>query len=287
MVDSSERISIDEHSVKENTPPPRTFRRGQSNGAGTLAMKLNNKGASCIQCADYRQAIFLLSRALKITEKGSNDHAHDITPCDCYHCTLESCMMNHPLSQRLSKLLDHPNRKSSKPKVRKFETKGLINRKGFLYVHPLFASLLSIREEHFMGETLSMMILFNLALAYQLEGTLSRARKLYELCYRLQVQSSQKCCLWFTMCISNNLSEIHRCEGNEQYSACLNHLLSTMMYIVDCHMVSSHTHMEGVHLFPNRLRCADFHQYMMNSAMDGFVRNSSNLILFCRVASAA
>ena len=97
MVDSAERIAIDEHSDKENLPLPRKIRREAKDSAPTVAMKLNNKGASCIQCSDYKQAIFLLSRALKITEEMSHDHIIDCTPCDCYHYKHESCRMNDPL----------------------------------------------------------------------------------------------------------------------------------------------------------------------------------------------
>lgn len=288
MVDPCESVVIDEHSVEENLALPRKLRRqvGETNDSlQTAAMKLNNKGALCIQRTDYKQAIFMLSRALKIAEKVSHVHANESTPCDCYHCKLESCMMNDPWTQ--SNVVGNRNRKDLDTKQRKSRVSGSLCQRGFLYTRPLFASLLSIREGHFMGETLSIMVLFNLALAYHLEGTLSRAMKLYELCYRLQLQSSQRSCLWFSMCISNNLSEIHRCEGNSQYSACLSHLLSTMMYVVDCHMVSSSSAMTGVDMISHRLRCADFHQYMMKIAMDGFLRNSFKMILCCRVASAA
>lgn len=112
---------------------------------------------------------------------------------------------------------------------------------GYVYREPLMVSLTCIQEEHDMGVTLSLVVLFNLALAYQLVDCLEKAQKLYELCYQLQVEQDPQSSLWFTMCLANNLSEIHRRQGNhERMNLCLQHLLSTTMYMVDCHQQSNH-----------------------------------------------
>jgi len=306
----------------------------------TLAMMYNNEGASNIQRKNYQQAIMFLSEALKLAEQVSRHLTEEMrachvfntnsavataatmnTPCTCHHCKLETCMMNKGNGQQhngnnrvLSSMKD--GSASLKDNVKTEDdvhdcchdhNHNYHHHQGFfLYTKPLFASSISIQEKHYMGESLSLMILFNLALAYQLEGgsiLLCKSRKLYELCYQMQMETHHQCSLWFTMCISNNLSEIHRQEGgcNAQYSTCLQHLLSTMMYVVDCHLTSSSSSLssrdnEDTPTFPptrnsqrrkRRKSYPNFHQFMMQTAMDGFFLNSSRVILQSRVASAA
>ena len=143
-----------------------------------------------------------------------------------------------------------------------------------------------------MGASLSLMIIFNLALAYHLSALqkidsmasagssvmhssirkrrdLSKAMQLYELAYQLQLEDdhqigSRMNCLRFTMMISNNLGQIHYAMKNHaKHAVCMQHLLSTMMYLVDC-------------------------QVPVDAAeLDGFFRNTSKLILQDKCAGAA
>ena len=73
---------------------------------------------------------------------------------------------------------------------------------------------------------------------------LKKALQLYELAYQLHIDSTSDehyfnsdneriGTLMFTMIISNNLGEIHRVVRNERkHKLCLQHLLSTIMYMV-------------------------------------------------------
>jgi hypothetical protein len=128
---------------------------------------------------------------------------------------------------------------------------------------------------HSMGVTLYLIVSFNLALANHLAAVqnnmcrrrLQKALQLYELAYRLQLKEQhmqQVNSLRFTMIITNNLGEIHRTVSNRsKHMMCLQHLLSTIMCLVDCHIPA-----ESIEL-------------------DGFFRNTSQLILQKRCASAA
>ena len=191
---------------------------------------------------------------------------------------------------------------------------------GYLYCQPLFVHSTCIIHEHDMDTTLSLMVVFNLALAYQLTGHWIKARRLYELCYQLQLQqhhqqdprgssssssSSSSSPLWFTMCLANNLSELHRALGDSnKYNICLQHLLSTMMYMVDCQLAQSHatatttttttttTNATRIPATTNSMTTttqqqADYNEYMMKTVMDGFFRNASKMILGKETASAA
>eukprot|EP00534_Pseudo-nitzschia_fraudulenta_P005869 CAMPEP_0201179438 /NCGR_PEP_ID=MMETSP0851-20130426/113346_1 /ASSEMBLY_ACC=CAM_ASM_000631 /TAXON_ID=183588 /ORGANISM="Pseudo-nitzschia fraudulenta, Strain WWA7" /LENGTH=343 /DNA_ID=CAMNT_0047463421 /DNA_START=55 /DNA_END=1086 /DNA_ORIENTATION=- len=129
---------------------------------------------------------------------------------------------------------------------------------AFVYSRPLRVNQKSIDEHHYMGSTLSVIILFNIALAHHLKAIellpvladhsdrlaiLQQPLKLYELAYQLQVdrtegQRSNVCNeenlvnLRFMMLVTNNISDIHRIAGNaKKYKMCLEHLLNAMMFM--------------------------------------------------------
>ena len=142
---------------------------------------------------------------------------------------------------------------------------------GFVYNQPFLVPKSCIENNHYMGNNLSFIILFNLASAHHLKAIaiIARARnggntttgagttdnnkstrnstrrllqktlQLYELAYQLIMSVSATGCsvsgsLRLTMIITNNLSEIHRIFGNsEKHHLCLQHLLCAIMYMVD------------------------------------------------------
>jgi hypothetical protein len=90
---------------------------------------------------------------------------------------------------------------------------------------------------------------------------------LYELAYLWQSEAnttSELASLRFTMFIANNLGEIHRIvENHAKYELCLKHLLSTMMFALDCR------------------------QDHRSLQFEGFLRNVSRLFLHDQCAGAA
>ena len=130
---------------------------------------------------------------------------------------------------------------------------------GFVYRRPLLVNQHSIDGGHYMGVTMSLIILFNLALAHHLKAiaipaddakkrltTLQQALQLYEVAYQLHMEIIQHqplpsynadydqnfVNLRLTMLVTNNLSEIHRLAGNStKHKLCLQHVLSAMMYM--------------------------------------------------------
>lgn len=198
---------------------------------------------------------------------------------------------------------------------------------GYLYSEPLLVSPIAIKEHHQMGVTLSLIVLFNLALSYQLSAAsmadngnvpiercfsrLKKSRQLYELCYQLQLEECPQSSLRFTMCIANNLAEIHRVEGNMiKYDGCLQHLLSTMMYMVDCQMCSPASQIRNngrgnpniqsqsmqagavttITSINEAQQVSEDQQYYnewLEAILDGFFRNTSKIILRDQVAPAA
>ena len=128
-----------------------------------------------------------------------------------------------------------------------------------------------MRPGHSPGITLSLVIILNLAMAHHLSAIehgycrkgLQKALHLYELAHELQlveeIYSPRG-----TMIIANNVGEIHQAVKNHaKHTMCLQHLLSTMMYMIDCRIPTSSVELEG------------------------FFRNTTQLILHNNCASAA
>jgi tetratricopeptide (TPR) repeat protein len=219
-----------------------------------LAMRLNNRGAQHIDAGRYESGIATLVKALKLSERV----AITAEACSCQHCDLDSCMMlktsppPHPLSKEETFCQQQPE-------------------SVYIYEQPIRVSQKSMEEEHCPGVILSLIIIFNLALAHHLSAMqnntcrklLQKALHLYELAYQLQREEDDYGSLSFTMIVANNLGQIHRAVNNEyKHQQCLEHLLSTMMYLVDSRIKE-------------------------NMEFDGFLRNASQLILKDKCAGAA
>jgi hypothetical protein len=119
--------------------------------------------------------------------------------------------------------------------------------------------------------SIMVMIIFNLALAHQLSAVVSdkekskfrKAAKLYELSFTMQRNENFDNVVVFTMATMNNMGLIyHKLNDGETANKCFQHLLSTLMFLIDCG--------EG-----------DVYE------LDGFLRNVFNLIYEPCSAAAA
>ena len=249
-----------------------------------LAMRLNNRGALCIETGRFDRAISTLVRALRLSEQ-----AVDETICTCNHCSLDECMSisNSPPQRRHleeSNLCGPCQTDNTEPGgagdlgLRPFKRSRVEEHstsEGFVYQRPIRISPQSMLRGHSPGVTLSLIIIFNLGLAHHLSAIqqhnnckrrLQKALQLYELAYQLQLEELEMSSLRFTIIMANNLSQIHRVvENHSKYQMCLEHLLSTLMYLVDCRVVVAE----------------------QLAQMDGFFENASQLILKDRCAGAA
>jgi hypothetical protein len=116
---------------------------------------------------------------------------------------------------------------------------------GYIYRKPIHVSPHSMQEGHSMGVTLSLIVIFNLALAHHFAAVqnsicqrrLPKALQLYKLAfqlYQLEEQPMQQVnWLHFAMIFANNLGEVHRTVNNRsKHMMFLQHLLSTIMYVL-------------------------------------------------------
>jgi tetratricopeptide (TPR) repeat protein len=119
----------------------------------------------------------------------------------------------------------------------------------------------------------SAVLIFNLALAYQLEAAktttgndryLKKAAKLYELAYRMPREEQLESSTLFSMTCINNMGLVYQ-DLRDIVAArkCFEHLLSTLMFLVDCGETD---------VVPD---------------MDGFFMNTSHLVVAQASAAAA
>jgi len=338
--DGSERERIESSAM--NMPPLVSIRSSTAEvyPPHLLAQKLTNRASYLITIRKYAEGIVLLTKALKLAERNISSSKLR-KPCSCNSCRLEFCLSmgqvcftslmeiekeEHAVDKNRYKNKDakddenvhggenddddecnHDNSRKKyerKPQDKDNALAGIENQDGFVYRRPLLVPKICIEEGHYMGVSLSLIILYNLALAHHLEGismtmtshsepdefsswqppsrakmqVLKQALQLYELAYSLHMDYIQRPdapptgkynrnvgSLRFTMIISNNLGEIHRDAGNPtKHKMCLQHLLSAIMYMVDCNLV-----------------------ILDSSEMDGFYQNLSPIMLTDICAKAA
>ena len=289
---------------------------------------LNNQGAKLLRNGRYGPAIHKLISALKISERitaadgaNSNDGENTMKTdccCSCRLCTLDECMSSsfddrksslttHALEEQrrsqhqtthstLGSTLSTYSRTANSNATDIHDERNRSNC-GYLFENPIFVSRLSIEERHQMGTTLSLIVVFNLALAYHLSALqhyhlhhhqqanqeqqvhrrLGQAKHLYEVAYRLQGrvghhnETLSSSSLRFMMIVSNNLGEIYRLMKDDiQHQRCLEHLLSMMMLVFNnCQFPTGYTSVRDL------------------NELEGFLRNTSRLILREQCANAA
>jgi hypothetical protein len=242
--------------------------------------QLNNRAANCIACGRYSLAISSLFRALKLLETANDESAG----CSCRHCSLlEACLAfsEKTSSRRLFQSSTFTSSSSKHHPIHRQQTSDeLSSEDGYIYRQPIRVTSQSTRKGHSIGPAALLLILtFNLGLAHHLSAMedkqvsrtrLQRVLQLYELAYRYQMEEKyeQVDCIMFTMIISNNLGEIHRVMNNHtKHVLCLEHLLSMMMFVVEC----KHNNYED----------------SLELELDGFLRNTCQLILQGQCAGAA
>lgn len=245
---------------------------------------LNDRGAHFIEQGEYGQAIEDLVTALKVYETIAGlDEA-----CTCVRCQLDSCVSSSRQKKQLS--FSSGCQKASSSDIDSSSTSPNDNG-GYIYRRPIFCPPTFSQQGHHPGVTLLLIITFNLALAHHLisispcqsqacHETLSRALRLYEVFYQLQMEreifSTQT-----TLAVANNVGEIHRIVGNHsKYRICLEHLLSCIMLVVEDQQSSGSPSSSTSTSVFSTTNC-------QTEEMEGFLRNASQLVLNNNCASAA
>ena len=211
------------------------------------AIQQNNTAVYLIEAGDYVSAIIHISSALHILKKSMEevDLQHGNRPMET-HVSLDACMTQSAAAQA-------------------DEEEG-----HYMYQQAIrLPSGIEFNDRS--SPVILSMIIFNLALAHQLSAVgsnksdlrMRKAAKLYELGYNLQRAEHFDNNVLFTMATVNNMGLLHhKLNDRETGNRCFEHLLSTLMFLIDC----SKGHVYGI---------------------DGFLRNASHVISAPHSAAAA
>jgi len=260
-----------------------------------LTKKLNNWAAFHITQRQYDEALNLLTKALKLKKETIPDiPGTEKYPSNCNSCcTFEYCLAID--SQSCSSQHDycckqhqeqHAQDKHPRPAIE--HANNLEDEDGYVCRQPLYVPDICIEECHSMGITLSLILIYNLALVHHLKALsmpagntarrskiLAKALHLYGLAYQLELdwivpddddRIQGIGLLRFTMMLSNNIGEVHRLSGCvSEHKRCLEHLLTVIMYMVD----------------------SDNRCILNSNELDGLYRNVSTIMLTNVCAEAA
>lgn len=240
----SQHLSLDRQSERKTI----WFTEQDSYSPHFLAQDLNNEASTLIsKSQNIPRAIKLLTKALELSRWSPDDEdENDSSTGPIY--SLDSCLFQEDEDAHYQSGKRCRNQRDQQ------QPKQIYNDKdGFVFRRPLRVSQIAIQENHYMGSSLTVMILFNLALSHQLLGmaipsawptfqdrfqNMDRALKLYELC----IHASDRCncsdgaSLRLKLLVMNNLSQIHKLSGfPKKYRMCLEFLLRAMMFVAHGH----------------------------------------------------
>lgn len=269
---------------------------------------LNTQGADLMYEEKYDEAIQKFVRTLEMWETAEKKQQQEETSChdmaeddddgddnSTSFFTIDDCILyggerregrpHHVQADTPNTVLNRNRRRRASLTKMELDLDG--DQQGFVYGQPIeippkfWRQLLDNGFSTAAGLNISLILILNVAMAHHICATkqfgletnthhrlLEKALGLYELahevCMESQIYSPQA-----TIIISNNVGEIHRSVNNHaKHDMCLRHLLSTMMFIVDTNQ------------FPG----ADI---QTSIEWDGFLKNTSSLILQQNCASAA
>ncbi|KAL3930035.1 MAG: hypothetical protein SGBAC_011945 [Bacillariaceae sp.] len=228
-----------------------------------ILVATNNSAVAMLEDGDFEPAISTFARALNLA-RAIMTKTQERPQCNglaaiCFDQCMDRSRMTRIQSLEISHETETCHHKDESP--------------AFMYktaMKVLRSDLPPIYESHIF---MSVVLVFNAALAYQLAGDqllqenlsnvifVRKSIKLYRLAYNIFHEETIGASPYFCMAIVNNLGLLYQ-ENHcgEKADQCFQHLLSTLMFLVDCHenMESFEGYFENTaHLFfPKRNRFA-------------------------------
>jgi tetratricopeptide (TPR) repeat protein len=185
--------------------------------AKQIAIQQNNSAVSLIAAGDYDAAISVLLSALETCKQILGEAYEHHQPVKT---SLDQFMTQSPAIQAKTSNEDENGK--------------------YLYRQAIHIPL-TIESNY--QVSIMVMIIFNFALAHQLSAVdsnkkkskLRKAAKLYEISFNLQRDENFEKNVVFTMATVNNMGLIcHKLNDGETANKCFEHLLSTLMFLIDC-----------------------------------------------------
>ncbi|CAJ1965171.1 unnamed protein product [Cylindrotheca closterium] len=272
---------------------------------GGLAQQLNKEGVQCIHRGLYEEAVSKIARAIQLFHSDgdlSNRSSISLGAILNHHFQQPS-----PGSSTPSLTETNPDDIDDRNDVETSRERDVSDDTDGDFVYSSGIMLPSKFQSHATGETLLVVLSFNLALAHHLSWTtreaasdtlrLSHMVQLYELAYRLafQIQAnssdddispefSEICNMRFTLIIINNLSQIYQAlNGEDNYHRVLEGLLSHLMVVA----VVQQQHSRFATADRNRGGVDRYGAASIAINLDGFFQNVLPLLLKRNSAGAA
>lgn len=307
---------------------------------------LNNRAAYQVTNGNHQEGINLLTIALKLNDRSRSSEA-DHMLCSCHLSSLQSCRMlekdnerqhyqhattdDYPYSTRQFRKEDsckHPNRSYNGNKRQPIGTGNDDDddNAGFVYRRLLLVHDDNIYENHYMGSTLSLIILFNLALTHHLLSidnvtnnidcdlldirykSLKTALKLYELAHQLHIDiidDQQKLRLLSNMMVDTNTTNDNHNNADDNDAVVSLHLTMIITNnLGQIHRVAGNTgryemclqHLLGLIMYNIQQQqfsssrsssSSSFNTLLDSTEFNGFIRNLSSILSTDICASAA
>jgi hypothetical protein len=187
--------------------------------ANNMPVDLNNKAVELIDVGHYEEAISTLVNALQSSKQIISDAKEIHLPLQM---TLDDCMAESPAPVC-------PQQDENEQQL-------------FIYKRPIYICREKMALNYKANVLTSVILIFNLSLAYQLSGTknanagyLQKAAKLYQLAFQMPREEKFESTTLFSMACINNVALVyHELEQTNKKRKCFEHLLSTLMCLVDC-----------------------------------------------------
>ncbi len=202
----------------------------------SVAMYQNNSAVALISAGHYDTAMSCLSNALKTYKQliKTNDDENPQTKM----ASLDSCMAQSSAAAQGNHLATHEDKSGR-----------------YIYRQAIRIPQ-DMQCDSQANAFVSVVVIFNLALAHHLavgaggetkQHRLRKAVKLYELAFQLlQQEEHLENNVMFTMATLNNMGLAHQqLNDEESASNCFQHLLSTLMCLVDCGQVNVRGELDG------------------------------------------
>jgi tetratricopeptide (TPR) repeat protein len=228
------------------------------------AQQLNNNAALCIEHGHFERAITSLTKALRLSKAHIQETTMEV--CRCYHCTLDGCIIFTEDSHRaLHAQATGRDTLDVSYTANYHEGSSLHSQfphtNSYIYRRPVRVPTLNISDGHNMGPKLSLIIAFNLGLAWQLRAMeagahetannaeasrimfLKKSLRLYEVAYKClkhyytcgnDAKTEESSGTQFKVILCNNLCQAHRClyDSDNIIQNYLEEMLSSLMFIL-------------------------------------------------------
>lgn len=207
----------------------------------------NNNAVSMLENGDFEHAISNFARALNLARTlmtRSRERSSEKRPAVI---SFDKCMERSRVERvnalKESEMITEQESYRTTCKQQQQQQHGSFMYKTAMKVQP--CDLPSTREAHVF---MAVVLVFNAALAYQLAGDqlhqenlsniifVRKAIKLYRLAYNIYHEETIGASPYFCMAIVNNLGLLYQeSQCVDKADKCFQHLLSTLMFLVDCH----------------------------------------------------